>query len=136
MEENGISQDTLYQGAIYSVLIFMLFLLLCKFSLCRGRPNRPTLTPVAPKNMITCDAMDKRTRNYDMHIDPYERSVFRKLDDLPSQQMDRSGHKDDNIENRKPIKTKLERHPFYYESDYEKSITTTRNSETKTFHKF
>ena len=135
MEENGISRDMLYQGTVYAILIFMLLILLCKFSFCRTRPKRPLLIPVQPKNMITNDTIDRKPRNYD-NLDPYERNVFRKLDDLPSQQLDRSGHQDDDIENRKPIKTKLERLPFYYESDYERSITTTRNVETKGFHKF
>ena len=183
MEENGISREMLYQGMIYAALIFALSLLLCKFSICRTRTKRPLLVPVQPKNMITSETIDRKLpKNYD-NIDPYERNVFRRLDDLPSQQLgmlscihtyahaytythtyiyshihilihsythtymyiliytclysytlDRSGHQDDEIGNRKP-KTKLERLPFYYESDYERSITTTRSVETKGFHK-
>ena len=87
MEENGISRDMLYQGMIYATLIFALLLLLCKFSICRTRTKRPLLVPVQPKNMITSETIDRKLpKNYD-NIDPYERNVFRRLDDLPSQQL-------------------------------------------------
>ena len=134
LEANGIlSKQALYQLSLYVFLIFILTLLMC-VTLCRTRSATPDLVPVKPKNMISYDQVNAKKQKAAEKLINYEREVVRRLDDLPCPDMDRSGHTQDDIVDRKN-KGKIERTAYFYEHDYVKSIPSTHAHETLGFHK-